>query len=62
MKDTKFKKGDGRASKTGKKGGKNTFKRLGTRGMAEIGRKGALKRWGVHNSVAVIASDSIISE
>lgn len=30
----------------GRAGGKATAKRLGKKGMAELGRKGAEKRWG----------------
>lgn len=30
----------------GSAGGKSTFKRIGKKGMAELGRKGAAKRWG----------------
>lgn len=66
-----FKKGDGRAVKAGSKGGKSTVKKVGTKGMSEIGKKGALKRWNKERlpykvypqeDIAVIASDSIISE
>lgn len=47
MKDKNpFKKGELRAVKAGSKGGKSTVKKLGTKGMSEIGKKGAIKRWG----------------
>lgn len=60
MKDRNpFKKGELRAVKAGSKGGKSTVKKLGTKGMSEIGKKGAEKRWKSYAQVEVASVEPL---